>query len=196
MRQAKRILLEAGTLIVAAFVVGLSVNAVNRNGVDLTRVYFNRIDPQDRPMPTTRPTESNPDGGNGKAVEEVVDSAFQVISTDKAVEWFHDVNPEMPYAYVWVDARKADMYREEHIPGAYLLDHFRVQQYLDAVLPMLQVAEKIIVYCEGGTCEDSTLLATYLLNEVGVPYEKLYVYKDGLEVWRARGFPIAKGDQP
>ena len=189
-KEVKRVLLEAGILVMAALVVGLLANAMNRNGVTLTRHYYASAVLPNQPTtenPTTRPDNDNADLRQGP-------SEFQEIDTDQAAEWFNDPNPEMPY--VWVDARKADMYEDGHIWGAHLLDHFRVQHYLDQVRPWLQIAGKIIAYCEGGDCDDSTLLATYLLNEVGVPYEKLYIYKDGLEVWRVRGLPIREGSQP
>jgi rhodanese-related sulfurtransferase len=118
-----------------------------------------------------------------------------MINTEQAVEWFYDPNQEQ-YQYVWVDARKADLYKEGHIQGAYPLPHFNVEQYIDTVMSLLLTAQKIIVYCEGGDCEDSLLLARHLLTQAGLPWEKLYVYKDGLEGWRAQGHPIAKGEEP
>ena len=51
----------------------------------------------------------------------------------------------------------------------------------------------IVVYCSGGECEDSHMLAQKLW---GVFYSNVLVYKDGFPDWQKRGGAIDTGDRP
>jgi rhodanese-related sulfurtransferase len=55
-------------------------------------------------------------------------------------------------------------------------------------------AEKIVVYCAGGDCEDSRF-AAILLRDAGVAPEKLFVYSGGLHAWTAAGLPVESGER-
>ena len=93
---------------------------------------------------------------------------------------------------VFVDARSDQHYQDGHIPGAYQFDHYRADQYLAGVLPVCQAAEKVVVYCTGGNCEDSEFAAIFL-RDAGVPREKLLVYGQGITEWIALNLPIESG---
>jgi len=60
------------------------------------------------------------------------------------------------------------------------------------VLGACQNAEKVVVYCNGGDCEDSQFAAV-TLRDTGVPKEKLFVYPGGMAEWATNGWPIEIG---
>ena len=45
----------------------------------------------------------------------------------------------------------------------------------------------IVIYCSGGDCEDSHMLAQKLW---GIQFNNIYVYKDGFPDWQQHGAPI------
>lgn len=92
-------------------------------------------------------------------------------------------------AYLLVDARRAEQYAEGHLPGALHLDPFFPDAGLAQVLPMLPVAQRIVVYCSGGECEDSESAALLLL-QFGAPADRLAVYVGGVTEWTAQGRPL------
>ena len=51
----------------------------------------------------------------------------------------------------------------------------------------------IVLYCGGGGCEDSHLLARKLVD---LGYRNLLIYRDGFPDWTAQGRPSATGSQP
>ena len=95
---------------------------------------------------------------------------------------------------VFIDARDDDHYQSGHIPGAYQLDHYHPENYLATVLPVCQSAEKIVVYCKGGSCEDSEQTAIFL-RDAGVAREKLFVYAGGFDEWTANHQVIETGSR-
>jgi rhodanese-related sulfurtransferase len=92
-------------------------------------------------------------------------------------------------AYLLVDARRAEQYAEGHLPGALHLDPFFPDAGLPQVLPMLPVAQRVVVYCTGGQCEDSESAALLLL-QFGAPADRLAVYVGGVTEWTAAGRPL------
>ena len=95
---------------------------------------------------------------------------------------------------IFVDARNDEHYHEGHIPGALHFDRFRPADHLPQVMPAAQMAEKVIVYCGGGDCEDSKFGALQLLEQ-GIPPYKVYVYMGGVKEWTARGLPLEQGER-
>lgn len=93
---------------------------------------------------------------------------------------------------MFLDARDEAHYQAGHIPGAHLFDHYRAPNYLPTVLPVCLVAETILVYCNGGDCEDSEFAAV-TLREVGVPGDKLGVLVGGFQQWETNGLPVELG---
>jgi rhodanese-related sulfurtransferase len=93
---------------------------------------------------------------------------------------------------VFVDARDDQHYQEGHVPGAYQLDHYRPEKYLAPVLLVCQTAHQIVVYCNGGDCEDSEFTAI-TLRDAGILREKLLIYGGGLTEWLTNGLPVEIG---
>ncbi len=94
---------------------------------------------------------------------------------------------------VFIDARRTNAFESGHIPGARNIAVWEhdAQAKVDALhgagLPFDQV---IVVYCSGRGCEDSAMLAEKLS---GAGFYSVYVYRDGLPDWQARGNPVRQG---
>jgi 3-mercaptopyruvate sulfurtransferase SseA len=48
-----------------------------------------------------------------------------------------------------------------------------------------------VIYCNGGTCEDSEYVATLLMS--AIPKEKLLVYGGGWTEWTTNSMPVEIG---
>ncbi len=212
MMSTRNILLEAVVITATGLLIGLTANAFHSDGVRLSRDYFPRHTSATRPAPTTTPVDAQPtgDGDPGargsetppqqelpaelaKAVEHIHAQGLQVASHEEVVALFEDPLYEAG-VYVLVDARDTHNYVSGHVPGAYQLDHYRIDRYIDEVLPVCQAALKIIVYCNGGECEDSGFTATELLNR-GIDPSRVFVYAGGMDMWIAQSLPTEKGER-
>lgn len=96
----------------------------------------------------------------------------------------------------FLDARRSDVYGQGHIAGARSFPVW--ESDIDArVLAFYEeghAPEKpIVVYCSGGACEDSHMLAQKLW---GLGFNNVLVYTDGWPDWVRRGLPASQGDQP
>jgi len=91
-----------------------------------------------------------------------------------------------------LDARPSVFYQQAHVPGALNLardDFARDYRFLSTSLK--SAADKpIIVYCSGGACHDSRLVANALLT---LGYSNVSVFTGGWEAWSAAKLPTAKG---
>lgn len=95
---------------------------------------------------------------------------------------------KFPGLIVFVDARDDMSYQAGHIPGAIQCDHYRIDAYIDDVLARAMGAEMVIVYCNGGDCEDSLFVANDLY-QFGVPLDVIHVYEGGWEEWVEADLP-------
>jgi len=97
---------------------------------------------------------------------------------------------------LFLDARRSSVYAEGHIPGARSFPVWesdidgRVKAFFDEGLDQ---NAPIVIYCSGGDCEDSHMLAEKLYM---VGFNALYIYKDGYPGWSKRGLPVTKGANP
>jgi len=206
MKELKRVLKELGLVAVVGLVLGLAINAVNDDGLALGHNYF----PQgrvDATQPASQPVSVGGQESSMAQVEPVVnganqvdpwvqvvlDAGLQVMSQDQVVDAYHDPAYEVG-EHVFVDARNDDLYQEGHIPGAYQFDHYFAERYIDRILPACLAAQKVIVYCEGGECEDSRFAAFDLL-ECGVDMGKVFVYVGGIKAWKKSGLAIEIGER-
>jgi len=193
-----KILLEALVVLVAGIALALAANQVSPRGLALTRNYF--------PAGTGRPpTPATGAGLRAGATNSPVLSpaelvaarlraqGLQLVDSGLAAQLFHDPRFQRG-GIVFVDARDETHYREGHIPGAYEFDPYHPDQYFPAALPACQAAERIVVYCHGGDCDDSES-AALLLRDVGVATNKLVIYGGGITEWTTNGWPIETGDR-
>ncbi len=178
---------EAVLLLVVAAVVGLGVNAARgRDSIKLLNDYFTIKVTPPSPPETNEPNEPNdPNDPNAMGL------GFQALSHEEVVKIWED--PKYRHQlYVIVDARNDHAYESGHIPGAVQCDYYRFEDFTAEVIPAVMGAEKVVVYCHGGDCEDSLLVCGKLI-EYQIPWHCIFVYKEGWEDWVARGMPIAEG---
>lgn len=184
------------------FVLGLGVslsvilNYHSGNGLDVSRDYFQTSTgsvPSGLDKIGTQGSDHSFEKEVQQSIERLMQKGFQPKSTDEIAALMNDPRLESGQV-VLIDARNESLFQERHIPGAYLFDHYKMDQYVDMVLPMCQIAEEVIVYCSGGHCEDSEFAATDL-QQLGIPLEKLFIYAAGMRGWNEGGYPIALGDR-
>jgi rhodanese-related sulfurtransferase len=109
------------------------------------------------------------------------------------VAWLHS------HGALFLDARRTSVYEQGHITGARTfsvwesdVDDKVNKLYEERNDPRAQL-QPIVIYCSGGDCEDSHMLAQKLW---GVQFNNLYVYKDGFPDWQKRGGPAKTGSAP
>jgi rhodanese-related sulfurtransferase len=94
----------------------------------------------------------------------------------------------------FLDARRSAEYLEGHIAGAWCVPVWeadvedRLLSFKAARQPGPE--DPIVIYCSGGDCHDSHLLAAKLLND---GYGHLLIYRDGFPDWMAQKRPVEKG---
>ena len=85
-----------------------------------------------------------------------------------------------------VDARERVFYEKGHIKGAINIPYNEFEIYPERFLNFLQKDKDIIIYCEGGYCEESFIVAEIILK---YNFKNIFVYIDGYPVWEKRGLP-------
>jgi len=83
----------------------------------------------------------------------------------------------------WVDARAADEYAKEHIPGAILLNLEDWDKLFPKFLDRWSPGKKVVVYCSASTCELSREVAERLRTSGISP---VFVLKGGWEAFKVR----------
>lgn len=92
-----------------------------------------------------------------------------------------------------LDARRSSVYEQGHITGAKSISVWEAD--VDDKIAAMAMAgldgnAPIVIYCSGGNCEDSHMLADRLF---GVGFNNVYVYKDGYPDWQKNGGPVETG---
>ncbi len=116
-----------------------------------------------------------------------------MITHDKVFHLFNDKRYEEGLI-IFLDARDKQHYTKGHIPGAHDFDYYQLKDYVGVIIPLCFSAEKIVVYCNGGHCEDSKLAASFL-HSAGIAQEKLFVYAGGWSEWSSNNLPIEVGER-
>ncbi|MBI2212645.1 MAG: rhodanese-like domain-containing protein [Acidobacteria bacterium] len=108
------------------------------------------------------------------------DVAYVEITNADAMQLWHE-------KAIFIDARRTDVFNQGHIAGSRSMPVWeadindRIRAFFDEVTNQQQ---PIVVYCSGGNCEDSHMLADKLW---GAGYENVLVYKDGFPAWQRMG---------
>jgi len=112
---------------------------------------------------------------------------------------FDDVAALHAKGVLFLDARRTSVFEEGHIAGARSFSVWEsdVDDKVNALFnersdPRDQNLP-IVIYCSGGACEDSHMLAQKLW---GIQFNNVYVYKDGFPDWQKRGGAVRTGSQP
>lgn len=192
----KKILIEAVLVLGVGVGLALAANALSPRGLSLTRDHFpeaKRSETKTTEIPAAS-TGLAPVAPRAKsAVERLKERGLQAVGRNEVERWYNDPR-YAEGAFVFVDARDEERFRTGHIPGAYVFNRYRPDDHLAVVLPVCAMAEKVVVYCSGGDCEDSEFTAL-MLRDLGVPAENIFVYSGGVADWKAGKLPLETGDQ-
>lgn len=188
----KALLLEAGLVAVLGVVLALAANELSPRGLMLSRNYS-----PGGAVAAVRAT-SNGLETNGQSIAQQLErqlaaEGLQLAGSNRTVELFNSSIKDQGLV-IFVDARDDEHYQAGHIPGAFQLDHFHPESYLALTLPACQAAQKIVVYCKGGNCEDSEQTAIFL-RDAGIPRDRLFVYAGGFDEWTVNHLPVEVGER-
>lgn len=183
---------EAVVVLLVGGALSLAANAVSPRGLKLNRDYFfTRAATNPPPMVALSNAPASSGDISNRVVSRLIVRGLHPIGHAEVEALFRDPRYAQSLV-VFVDARDDRHFQEGHIPGAYQLDYYRPEGYLPEVLPVCQVAEQIVVYCNGGECEDSEFAAR-LLEQSGVPGNRVLLYPGGMLEWAGRGLPVEVG---
>lgn len=171
----KQTIIEAMGFVVLAGAIGLFFNAQRSDGLEIPRDYF--------------PAGSAARGNNTSSPnnqDSALEHEFNVASLADALEYYQLGDSSI----VFIDARDDAHYEQCHIPNAIQFDYYRPEDYIAEVRDFASDAEVIVIYCNGGECEDSLLAARYLTGEIEnpLPFEVLYVFEGGIQAWVDAGY--------
>jgi rhodanese-related sulfurtransferase len=97
---------------------------------------------------------------------------------------------------LFLDARRSSVYAQGHIPGARSFPVWesdidaRVKAFFEEGLDQ---RAPVVIYCSGGNCEDSHMLAQKLYM---VGFDNVLIYRDGFPDWQKRRHPVTTGENP
>ncbi|HMM36252.1 MAG TPA: rhodanese-like domain-containing protein, partial [Thermoanaerobaculia bacterium] len=95
---------------------------------------------------------------------------------------------------LFLDARRSKDFAEGHVAGARSFPIWEAAVVKERVEALVAEGRDqtlpVVLYCTGGDCEDSHMLAQTLF---GAGFENLLVYRDGFPDWKARGGAVAAG---
>jgi rhodanese-related sulfurtransferase len=100
---------------------------------------------------------------------------------------------------LFLDARRTSVYEQGHIAGARPYSVWesdiddKTRKLFDERSDPAAQGLPIVIYCSGGDCEDSHMLAEKLW---GIQFNNVYVYKDGFPDWQKKGGAVRTGAQP
>ncbi len=102
--------------------------------------------------------------------------------TGEAAAWLH------ARGALFLDARRSKDFAEGHVAGARSFPVWESEVVRERVAELVAQGRDpslpVVLYCSGGDCEDSHMLAQTLF---GAGFENLLVYRDGFPDWVKRG---------
>lgn len=109
----------------------------------------------------------------------------------EAAAWLH------ARGALFLDARRTKDFAQGHVAGSRSFPVWESEVVKERVEALVAEGREgnlpVVLYCSGGDCEDSHMLAQTLF---GAGFENLLVYRDGFPDWVARGGAVAAGGQP
>jgi rhodanese-related sulfurtransferase len=110
--------------------------------------------------------------------------------TGEAAAWLH------ARGALFLDARRSKDFAQGHVGGARSFPVWEAALVKERVESLVaegrDQALPVVLYCSGGECEDSHMLAQTLF---GAGFENLLVYRDGFPDWVKRGGAVRSGGQ-
>jgi len=191
----KKVLLEALVVAAVGAIVAFAANALSPRGLRLTQDYFHGETLPVARAKTNRTAvvATGTNAAEDPVIERLKEKGLQVVNGEQAQELFHDPLYEQG-AIIFIDARNDEHYLGGHIPGAYQFDNYHPENYMSTIFPLCQSAQKVVIYCNGGNCEDSQF-AALTLRDAQVPNGKLFVYTGGISDWTNRGHAVEIGER-
>ncbi len=170
----KSTVFPAIAIVLGASALGLGYNVVrSKDSIGIRKNYFQTLN-----LPAQ--------------AEEPAKNPFPVVTLDEMIDFYQSAEFGTGET-VFVDARDDDHYAEAHIPGALHVDRYNSDIGFEEVQTAIEQAELIVVYCGGGECEDSILLATEFVMERDVPLRKVRVFEGGMEAWEGDNLETEEG---
>ncbi len=146
-------------------------------------------------LTTRQPVKQAPKTDNREPIDRFPphpDKPYVEIHGDD-VSWLHSKG------VLFLDARRTSVYEQGHIAGARPFSVWesdvddKVNKLFAERSDPRQQELPMVIYCSGGDCEDSHMLAQKLW---GIQFNNIYVYKDGFPDWEKRGGAVHHGVQP
>jgi rhodanese-related sulfurtransferase len=191
----RSLLLEAVVVGVTGLGLALLANQLSPRGLVLTRDYFGSF-ARRTPTAAAGPSPAGPNRAASDARDPepgLNRDGFRTVKLDEVLRWQADPRRERGLI-VFVDARADRPFRDGHIPGAIQFDPFYPEKRLTEVLAACSLADQVVIYCNGGDCTDSSLVA-HLLRDAGVPVARLAVFVGGISEWKTRRSPVEVGER-
>jgi rhodanese-related sulfurtransferase len=174
-RMMARDLALLAILAIAAFVVGLIINRFSANRLPLVyQTPEQRFDAELTTLVTAPPFKIAPAAAVGLPEFRAALAGRQTLI---------------------LDARPSLIYAQGHVPGALNLSRQDFARDYRRLTPTLKPAleKPIIVYCSGGDCHDSRMVANALLT---LGYSNVSVFTGGWDAWSAAKLPATAGSAP
>ena len=109
-------------------------------------------------------------------------SASEIVTVDQARSWDDSV--------MWVDARPAQEFEHDHIPGAILLNEDSWNELLPQFLGQWLPDKRVVVYCSAQSCNAAAEIARRLREEAQLKDNEgknsVFVLEGGWEEWLKR----------
>jgi len=109
-------------------------------------------------------------------------SASEIVTVDQARSWGDNA--------MWVDARPAEEFEHDHIPGAILLNEDSWNELLSQFLGQWSPDKRVVVYCSAQSCNAATEVARRLREEAQLKDNEgkncVFVLEGGWEEWLKR----------
>jgi rhodanese-related sulfurtransferase len=176
-KRRPRLAIEVALVLAAGGLLAIAANALSPRGLALGRDYF---------PPAAGPVPEIPDPAVVPAAE------FATVTREEVLEMTRD--PRFASRrLLLLDARNDELFNAGHIPGALQFDHFRPEKNLVEVHTACLMADRIVIYCGGGSCDDS-LYAARMLRDLEVPAASMAIYTGGFHDWRDAGLPVKTSD--
>ena len=106
-------------------------------------------------------------------------SASEIVSVDQARSWGDNA--------MWVDARPAEEFEHDHIPGAILLNEDSWNELLSQFLGQWSPDKRVVVYCSAQSCNAAAEVARRLREEAQLKDNEgkncVFVLEGGWEEW-------------
>ena len=109
-------------------------------------------------------------------------AASEMVKIEQARAWGENA--------VWVDARPAEEYAQDHAPGAISLNEDHWNESLPELVSVWSPGKKVVVYCSSLSCNASREVARRLREEVQLKDSDgkncVFVLEGGWEEWLKR----------